>query len=44
MALGKVMNQVSKFAQERVLFPLGNRLMSVRLVTKDGSETGNVVC
>ena len=44
MELGKVINWVTKFVQERVPFPLGNRFMSLRLVTKYGSKIGNLIC
>ena len=44
MELGKVINQVTKFVQERVLFPWRNRFMSLRLVTKYGSKIGNMIC
>ena len=43
MELGKVINQVTKFVQERVLFPWRNRFMSLRLVTKYGSKIGNMI-
>ena len=43
MELGKVINWVTKFVQERVPFPLGNRFMSLRLVTKYGSKVGNMI-
>ena len=42
--LGKVINQVTKFVQEKVPFPLGNRFMSLLLVTKYGSKIGNMIC
>ena len=44
MELGKVINWVTKFVQERVPFPLGNRFMSLRLVTKYGSKIANMIC
>ena len=44
MELGKVINGVTKFVQERVRSPLGNRFMSLHLVTKYGSKIGNIVC
>ena len=43
MELGKVINQVTKFVQERVLFPWRNRFMSLHLVTKYGSKIGNMI-
>ena len=43
MELGKVINWVTKFVQERVPFPLGNRFMSLRLVTKYESKIGNMI-
>ena len=44
MELGKVINQVTKFVQERVPFPLGEQIHGLRLVTKFGSKIGNMVC
>ena len=39
--LGKVINQVTKFVQVRVHFPLGNRFTNLCLVIRCGSRTGN---
>ena len=44
MELGKVINQVTKFVQERVLFPLGEQIHEISgLVTKYGSKIGNMI-
>ena len=43
MELGKVINQVTKFVQERVPFPLGNRFISLCLMTRYGSKIGNMI-
>ena len=43
MELGKVINQVTKFVQERVPFPLGNRFISLCLMTRYGSQIGNMI-
>ena len=39
--LDKVINQVTKFVQVRVHFPLGNRFTNLCLVIRCGSRTGN---
>ena len=44
MELGKVINRVTKFVQERVLFPLGEQIHEFTLVTKYGSKIGNMIC
>ena len=44
MELGKVINRVTKFVQERMPFPLGNRFMSLHLVTEYGSKIRNMIC
>ena len=44
MALGKVINRVTKFVQERVPFPLGEQIHEFMLGAKYGSKTGNMVC
>ena len=43
MELGKVINRVTKFVQERVLFPLGEQIHEFTLVTKYGSKIGNMI-
>ena len=43
MELGKVINWVTKFVQERVPSHLGNRFMGLQ-VTKYGSKIGNMIC
>ena len=44
MELGKVINRVTKFVQERVLFPLGEQIHEISgLVTKYGSKIGNMI-
>ena len=46
MELGKVINRVTKFVQERVFVqdrvPLGNRFTSLCLGIRCGSRTGNM--
>ena len=43
--LGKVINQVTKFVQERVPFPLGEQIHEISgLMTKYGSKIGNMIC
>ena len=42
MELGKVINQVTKFVQERVPFPLGNRFTNLCPEIRCGSRTGNI--
>ena len=44
MELGKVINWVTKFVQERVPFPLGEQIHGLRLVTKIGSKIENMIC
>ena len=44
MELGKVINQVTKFYKKGCCSPLGNRFMSLLLVTKYGSKIGNMIC
>ena len=44
MELGKVINRVTKFVQERVPFPLGEQIHGLCLVTKFGSKIGNMIC
>ena len=42
--VGKVINWVTKFVQERVLFPLGEQIHEISgLVTKYGSKIGNMI-
>ena len=43
MELGKVINQVTKFYKKGCRSPLGNRFMSLLLVTKYGSKIGNLI-
>ena len=44
MELGKVINWVTKFVQERVPFPLGEQIHEISgLMTKYGSKIGNMI-
>ena len=44
MELGKVINRVTKFVQERVPFPHGEQIHEFMLAAKYGSKIGNMVC
>ena len=44
MELGKVINRVTKFVQERVPLPLGEQIHEFTLGAKYGSKTGNMIC
>ena len=44
MELGKVINWVTKFVQERVLFSLGEQIHEFTLGDKYGSKIGNMIC
>ena len=44
MELGKVINRVTKFVQERVPFPLGEQIHEFMLGAKYGSKSGNMIC